>query len=102
MKMRDCTTVCEILEHTSVDEYNHVSSSNNPEDAGTRCMSAEILQSSSCVRSSDFLKTKEFPFGPSIEVDKNIKLGIVTEEIDETKTSMAASIIKSTKERPRN
>ena len=42
--------VCEILEHTSVDEWNHVSSSHNPADAGTRGMSAEVLQSSGWVR----------------------------------------------------
>ena len=32
--------VCEILEHTSVDEWNHVASSDNPADAGTRGMSS--------------------------------------------------------------
>ena len=89
--------VCEILEHTSVDEWNHVVSSNNPADAGTRGMSAEVLQSSSWVRGPDFLRTKEFPFEPSIEVVRNIKLGIVTKETDETNTSLAASVTKSTK-----
>ena len=47
--------VCEVLEHTSVDEWNHVASSDNPADAGTRGMSAEILQSGSWVRGPDFL-----------------------------------------------
>ena len=74
--------VCEILEHTSVDEWNHVASNDNPADAGTRGMSAEVLQSSSWVRGPDILRTKEFPFEPSIEVVKNIKLGIVTKETD--------------------
>ena len=92
--------VCEILEHTSVDECNHVASSDNPVDAGTRGMSAEVLQSSSWVRGPDFLRTKKFPFEPSIEVVKNIKLGIVTKETDETNTSLAASVTKSTKEPP--
>ena len=91
--------VCEILEHTSVDEWNHVASSDNPADAGTRGMSAEVLQSSSWVRGPDFLRTKKFPFEPSIEVVKNIKLGIVTKETDETNT-LAASVTKSTKEPP--
>ena len=49
--------VCEILEHTSVDEWNHVASSDNPADAGTPGMSAEVLQSSSWVRGPDFLRT---------------------------------------------
>ena len=92
--------VCEILEHTSVDEWNHVASSDNPADAGTRDMSAEVLQSSSWVRGPDFLRTKEFPFEPSIEVVNNIKLGIVTKETDKTNTSLAASVTKSTKEPP--
>ena len=60
----------------------------------------EVLQSSSWVRGPDFLRTKEFPFEPSIEVVKNIKLGIVTKETDETNTSLAASVTKSTKEPP--
>ena len=47
--------VCEILEHTSIDEWNHLASSNNPADAGTRGMSAEVLQSSSWVRGPNFL-----------------------------------------------
>ena len=94
--------VCEILENTSVDEWNHVASSDNPADAGTRGISAEVLQSSSRLRGPDFLRTKEFPFEPSIEVVKNIKLGIVTKEIDETNTSLAASVTKSTKEPPHN
>ena len=92
--------VCEILEQTSVDECNYVASSDNPADAGTRGMSAEVLQSSSWVRGQDFLRTKQFPFEPSTEVVKNIKLGIVAKEIDETNTSMAASVTRSTKEPP--
>ena len=52
--------VSEILEHTSVDEWNHVASSDNPADAGTCDKSAEVLQSSSWVRGPDFLRTKEF------------------------------------------
>ena len=60
----------------------HVSSSENQTDAGTRGVSAEVLQSSSWMRRPDFLRTKEFPFSPSTEVVKNIKLGIETKEID--------------------
>ena len=92
--------VCEILEHTRVDEWNHVASSDNRADAGTRGISAEVLQSSSWVRGPDFLRTKEFPFEPSTEVVKNIKLGIVTKETDVTNTSLAASVNKSTKDPP--
>ena len=46
--------VREILEHSSVDEWNHVASSDNPADAGTRGMSAEVLQSGSWLRAPDF------------------------------------------------
>ena len=35
--------VSEILEHTSVNECNHVASSDNLADAGTRCVSADVL-----------------------------------------------------------
>ena len=66
--------VCEILEHTSVDEWNHVASSDNSADAGTRDMSAEVLQSSSWVRGPDFLRTKEMQFEPSTEVVKTSTL----------------------------
>ena len=52
------------------------------------------------MRGPDFLRTKEFPFEPSIEVVKNVRLGIVTKEADETNTSLAASVTKSTKEPP--
>ena len=92
--------VCEILEHTSVDEWNHVASSDNPADAGTRGMSVEVLQSSSWVRGPDFLRSKQFPFEPSTEVVNNIKLGIVTKETDKTNTSLTASVTKSTKKPP--
>ena len=94
--------VWEILEQTSVDEWNHVSASDNPADAGTRGMSANVLQSISWLRGPDFLRTKEFPFKPSTEVDKNIKLGIVTEETNKTNTSLGTSLTKSTKGRPSN
>ena len=93
-------SVCDILEHTSVEEWNHVASSDNPADAGTRGMSAEVLQSSTWLRSPHFLRTKVFQSDPSTEVVKNIKLGIVTKETDEINTSLAASVTKSTTEPP--
>ena len=89
--------VCEILEHTSVDDWNHVASCNNTADAGTLGTSAKVLHLGSWVRGPDFLRKKEFSFGPTTEAAKNIKLGIVTEEIDETNTSLAASVTKSIK-----
>ena len=92
--------VCEILEHTSFDEWNHVASSDNPADAGTRGMYTEVLQLSSWVRGPDFLRTKKFPFEPSTEVVNNIKLGIVTKETSDSNKSLTASATKSANEPP--
>ena len=41
------TRICEILEDNSDDEWHHVASCGNNADAGTRGMSAEVLQSGS-------------------------------------------------------
>ena len=68
--------VSEILESTSVDQWNHVATYDSPADAGTCGMSAEILQSSSWVRGPEFLRTKQFPFVPNTGVVDNIKLGV--------------------------
>ena len=95
--------VSEILENTSVDQWNHVATCDNPADAGTRGMSAEVLQSSSWVRGPDFLRTKQFPFVPSTDVVDNIKLGAVTKEQDDNSiSSLAASVIKPPKEQSSN
>ena len=78
----------------------HVASCESPADAGPRGMSAEVLQSSNWVFCPEFLGKNQFPFETSNEVVKNIKLGVVTKDIDETKISLAASVTKSTKEPP--
>ena len=75
--------VCEILQYTSVDQENHVATKDNPADAGTRGMSAEVLQLSSWVKGPYFLINSRFPFVPNKDVIKNIKLGVnqaVTQE----------------------
>ena len=95
--------VSEILENTSVDQWNHVATCDNPADAGTRGMSAEVLQSSSWVRGPDFLRTKQFPFVPNTDVVDNIKLGAVTKEQDDNSiSSLAASVTKPPKEQSSN
>ena len=95
--------VSEILENTSVDQWNHVATCDNPADAGTRGMSAEVLQSSSWVRVPDFLRTKQFPFVPNTDVVDNIKLGVVTKEQDDDSiSSLAASVTKPPKEQSIN
>ena len=95
--------VGEILENTRVDQWNHVATCDNLADAGTRGMSAEVLQSSSWVRGPDFLRTKQFPFPPNTDVVDNIKLGAVTKEQDDDSiSSLAASVTKPPKEQSIN
>ena len=95
--------VSEILENTSVDQWNQVATCDNPADAGTRGMFAEILQLSRWVRGPDFLRTKQFPFVPNTDVVDNIKLGVVTkEQEDDSISSLAASVIKPPKDQSIN
>ena len=95
--------VSEILENISIDHWNHVAICDNPADAVTGGISAEVLQSISWVRGHDFLRTKEFPFVPNTDVVDNIKLGVVTkEQDDESISSLAASVTKPPKEQSGN
>ena len=95
--------VSEILENTSVDQWSHVTTCDNPADAGTRGMSAEVLQFSSWVRGLDFLRTKQFPFVPNTDVVDNIKLGnVIKEQDDDSISSLAASVTKPLKEQSIN
>ena len=95
--------VREILENTSVGQWNHVATCDNPADVGTRGMSAEVLLSSSWVRGPDFLRTKQFRFVPNTEVVDNIKLGFVTKEKDDDSiSSLAASVTNPPKEQSIN
>ena len=95
--------VSEILENNSVDQWNHVATCDNPADADTRGMSAEVLRSSSWVRGSDFLRTEQFPFVPNTNVVDNIKLGVVNKEQDDDSiSSLATSVTKPPKEQSIN
>ena len=51
----DANRVCEILEYTNVGQWNHVTTKDNPADAGRRGISAEALQLSSWVKGPHFL-----------------------------------------------
>ena len=88
--------VCEILEYTSVDQWNHVATKDNPADAGTRGMSAEVLQLSSWVNGPHFLINTRFPFVPNKDVINNIKLGVNQAVIIEDTVSLATSVKKQT------
>ena len=83
--------VCEILEYTSVDQWNHVATKANPADAGTRGMSAEILQLSSWVKGPHFLTNSRFPFVPNKYVIIKIKLGVNQAVTMEDFVSLATS-----------
>ena len=87
--------VCEILEYTRVDQWNHVATKDNPADAGTRGMSAEILQLSSWVKGPNFLTYSCFPFEPNKDVINNIKLGVNQAVILEDTVSLATSVKKT-------
>ena len=86
--------VCEILEYTSVDQWNHVATKDNPADAGTRGMSAEILQLSSWVKGPRFLTNSRFRFVPNKNVIKTIKLGVNQAVTIEDTVSLTTSVKK--------
>ena len=70
-----------ILEYTSVDQWNHVATRDNPADPGTRGMSAEVLQLSSWVNGPHFLTNSSFPFVPNKDV-------IITSNLASTKQTL--------------
>ena len=84
---------CEILEYTSVDQWNHVATKDNhPTDAGTRGMSAEVLQLSSWVKTPQFITNPRFPFVPNKDVIVNLKLGVNEAVTIEHTVSLAISV----------
>ena len=87
---------CEILEYTNVDQWNHVATKDNPADAGTRGMSAQILQLSSWVKGPHFLTNSRFPFVPNTDVINNFKLGVNQAVTIEDTVSLATSVKKQT------
>ena len=62
--------VAEILELTTIDEWNHVPTADNPADAGTRGLSANALLDSPWLKGSKFLITPDWPFQLSEEILK--------------------------------
>ena len=92
--------VGEILELTTDDEWHYVSTAHNPDDAGTRGMSATDLLNSCWLTGPDFLKTSDFPFKPPEEFRQKLKLnkGADSTKINETKehqcTTITATVTK--------
>ena len=62
--------IAEILELTTVDEWNHVPTIDNPADAGTRGLSAKALLESTWFKGPAFLRTSDWPFQPPDEFMK--------------------------------
>ena len=66
--------VGEILESTTIDEWHHVLSGDNPADTGTRGISSEALKDSSWVFGPSILRTTDWPFIPDEHVIKKNRL----------------------------
>ena len=79
--------VCEILEFTSVDQWNHVATKDNTADVGTRGMSAKILQLSSLVKASNL---------PSSHYGRHIYQAVNQTVTMEDTLSLATSFKKQT------
>ena len=88
--------VREILEYTSVDQWDHVATKDNTADAGTRWMSAEVFQLSGCVKGIHFLTNSRFAFVPNKDVINNIKLGVNQAINIEETVSLATPFNKQT------
>ena len=65
--------VAEILETTTIDQWFHVPTANNPADAGTRGLAAAYLPSCCRVKGPNFLKTSDWPFEPEPSAIYTIK-----------------------------
>ena len=90
--------VAEILELTTVDEWNYVKSSDNPADAGTRGLSANPLLDSPWLKSPSFLRTHDWPLKPLKHVEIKLKpkksdFPNSDEETSEFLTAFSATVI---------
>ena len=89
--------VNEIFELTTVDEWNHVPTADNPADAGTRGLSANALLDSPWLKGPKFLMTPDWPFQPSEEILKTkLKnfdfIEVNTEPVYQETTANTASV----------
>ena len=66
--------VAEILESSSIDQWFHVLSWDNPADTETSGITAEFLKRSSWVNGPSFLKTSDWLFNPNRELTKRVRL----------------------------
>ena len=89
--------VAETLELTTVDEWNHVPTADNPADAGTRGLPANSLSNSPWLKGPKFLMTSDWPFQPSEEILKTTlnnfdSIEVNTEPVYQEITANTASV----------
>ena len=92
--------VSEILELTTIDEWHHVPTADNPADAGTRGLSASGLLESSWLKGPDFLRTNDWPFKPADDFLKKIKSckldSVLESDLDQTGTVTLTATVTTT------
>ena len=84
--------VSETLEVTTVDEWYHVDTENNPADTGTRGIAAEALKDSSWTQGPSFLRTSDWPFRPNVDVITKIKLKGPIDDVIDTATNFVINL----------
>ena len=89
--------VAEILELTTIDEWNHVPTADNPADAATRGLSANALLDSPWLKGPKFLITPDWPFQLSEEILKGKlknfdSIEVNTEPVHQETTANTASV----------
>ena len=89
--------VAEILELTTIDDWNHVPTADNPADAGTRGLSANALLDSPWLKGPKFLITPDWPFQLSEEILKGKlknfdSIEVNTEPVHHETTANTASV----------
>ena len=72
----------EIMESTTIDQWHHILSGDNPADTGTRGISSEALKESSWVNGPSILRTTDWPFKPDTRVIDEIRLKRPSCDID--------------------
>ena len=87
--------VGEMLEPTTIDEWQHVLIGDNPAATGTRGISSEALKDSSWVIGPSILRTKDWPFIPDERVINKFRLKGLSCDVDnclETSSSFVPDV----------
>ena len=84
-----------MLESTTIDEWHHVLSGDNPADTGTRGIFSEVLKDSSWVIGPSILRTTDWPFIPDERLINKIRLKGPSCDVDnclETSSSFVTDV----------